>query len=82
MALRSPAGHRGERPVPADRHPATLPPGERQLIVSFRTLHRPAADLVLGGALEATWQALTGGALRRSDGGRRSRPVRPGHGGS
>lgn len=37
------------------------PTGERQLIVSFRTLHSPRADLVLGGALEAAWQALAGG---------------------
>ncbi|KOU92669.1 hypothetical protein ADK94_06470 [Streptomyces sp. XY593] len=36
------------------------PTGERQLSVSFRTLHRPTADLVLGGALEAAWRALTG----------------------
>ncbi|MFE3283638.1 DUF6177 family protein, partial [Streptomyces sp. NPDC059233] len=33
----------------------------RQLSVSFRTRHRPTAELVLGGALEAAWQALTGG---------------------
>ncbi|MFE6663850.1 DUF6177 family protein [Streptomyces sp. NPDC057697] len=34
--------------------------GERQLAISFRTVH-PADDrLVLGGALEAVWQELTG----------------------
>ncbi|WP_327168451.1 DUF6177 family protein [Streptomyces subrutilus] len=37
-------------------------PGERQLAVSFRTLH-PADDrLVLGGALETVWRELTGAA--------------------
>ncbi|WP_406283021.1 DUF6177 family protein [Streptomyces sp. NBC_00209] len=36
------------------------PTGERQLVVSLRTVHRPTADLVLGGALEAAWEALTG----------------------
>ncbi|MFB6988776.1 MULTISPECIES: DUF6177 family protein [unclassified Streptomyces] len=36
--------------------------GERQLAVSFRTVH-PADDrLVLGGALESVWRELTGGA--------------------
>jgi hypothetical protein len=34
--------------------------GERQLAISFRTVH-PADDrLVLGGAVEAVWQAVTG----------------------
>ncbi|MGI5528135.1 DUF6177 family protein [Streptomyces syringium] len=51
---------RGESPV-ADAFTEGRPTGERQLIVSFRTLHQPEADLVLGGALEAAWQALTGG---------------------
>ncbi|MGW4684041.1 DUF6177 family protein [Streptomyces sp. NPDC004244] len=50
----------GETPV-ADAFEEVSPTGERQLVVSFRTLHRPTADLVLGGALEAAWQALTGG---------------------
>ncbi|MEW2580392.1 DUF6177 family protein [Streptomyces syringium] len=50
----------GESPV-ADAFTEVQPTGERQLIVSFRTLHQPEADLVLGGALEAAWQALTGG---------------------
>ncbi|MFD5880092.1 DUF6177 family protein [Streptomyces yangpuensis] len=36
--------------------------GEHQLAISFRTIH-PADDrLVLGGALEAVWRELTGGA--------------------
>lgn len=50
----------GETPV-ADAYTEGGSTGERQVTVSFRTLHRPAADLVLGGALEAAWQALTGG---------------------
>lgn len=34
--------------------------GDRQLAISFRTVH-PADDrLVLGGALESVWQELTG----------------------
>lgn len=31
---------------------------ERQILLSFRTVHQPNARLVLGGALEAAWQAL------------------------
>jgi hypothetical protein len=34
---------------------------ERQLLLRFRSVHRPDADLVLGGGLEAAWQTLTGG---------------------
>ncbi|KIE25550.1 hypothetical protein LK08_18875 [Streptomyces sp. MUSC 125] len=34
--------------------------GERQLLLSFRTVHQPDAHLVLGGALEAAWQSLAG----------------------
>ncbi|MEU9417453.1 DUF6177 family protein [Streptomyces sp. NPDC048272] len=45
----------------ADAFTEIGPTDERQLILSFRTLHRPVADLVLGGALEAAWQTLTGG---------------------
>ncbi|MER5744384.1 DUF6177 family protein [Streptomyces sp. NPDC002225] len=45
----------------ADAFAEVRPSGERQLVVSFRTLHAPRADLVLGGALEAAWQALAGG---------------------
>ncbi|MEV6688880.1 DUF6177 family protein [Streptomyces sp. NPDC051130] len=50
----------GETPVADAFMDAPEPAGERQLIVSFRTLHRAEADLVLGGAVEAAWQALTG----------------------
>ncbi|KOU67738.1 DUF6177 family protein [Streptomyces sp. NPDC060334] len=50
----------GETAV-ADTFAEAGPTGERQLVLSFRTLHQPEADLVLGGALEAAWQALTGG---------------------
>ncbi|MFI1968171.1 hypothetical protein BLA24_20745 [Streptomyces cinnamoneus] len=50
---------RGETPV-ADSFAEFQPTDERQLVLSFRTLHRPDADLVLGGAVEAAWQALTG----------------------
>lgn len=50
----------GETPV-ADAFTQASPTGGRQLIVSFRTQHHAAADLVLGGALEAAWQALAGG---------------------
>ncbi|GHD67391.1 DUF6177 family protein [Streptomyces goshikiensis] len=49
----------GETPV-ADAFTEVRPTGERQLIVSFRTLHPPEADLVLGGGLEAAYRALTG----------------------
>ncbi|MGW8327938.1 DUF6177 family protein [Streptomyces sp. NPDC055897] len=34
--------------------------GERRLTLSLRTVHPATADLVLGGALEAIWQHLTG----------------------
>ncbi|WP_432138704.1 MULTISPECIES: DUF6177 family protein [unclassified Streptomyces] len=36
------------------------PTSERQLNVSFRTVHAPDARLVLGRALEAAWRHLTG----------------------
>ncbi|MEE1768602.1 DUF6177 family protein [Streptomyces sp. JV185] len=36
--------------------------GERQLAISFRTVHPADERLVLGGALEAVWQELTGQA--------------------
>ncbi|MFJ4478702.1 DUF6177 family protein [Streptomyces xanthochromogenes] len=39
---------------------APTPAGERQLALSLRTVHPATADLVLGGALEAAWQHLTG----------------------
>ncbi|MGA4839867.1 DUF6177 family protein [Streptomyces sp. G45] len=38
------------------------PADERQLSVSFRTRHAPAADLLLGRSLAAAWQQLTGAA--------------------
>ncbi|NBE55061.1 DUF6177 family protein, partial [Streptomyces boluensis] len=40
--------------------PATAGTQERQLILAVRTRHDPDEDLVLGGALEACWRALTG----------------------
>jgi len=39
---------------------AASPAEERQLTVSFRTVHAADSDLVLGRALEAAWQHLTG----------------------
>ncbi|MFB1047836.1 DUF6177 family protein [Streptomyces chrestomyceticus] len=36
------------------------PTGERQLAVTFRTVHPAHEGLVLGGALEAVWRELTG----------------------
>ncbi|MBT2369232.1 hypothetical protein J7E88_28945 [Streptomyces sp. ISL-10] len=39
-------------------HPST--PGERQLHLSIRTTHPATNGLLLGGALEAAWQTLTG----------------------
>ncbi|GAA3788330.1 hypothetical protein GCM10022403_023500 [Streptomyces coacervatus] len=41
---------------------ASTPPEQRQLTVSFRTVHAPDPDLVLGRALEAAWHHLTGAA--------------------
>ncbi|MEV5242092.1 DUF6177 family protein [Streptomyces cinnamoneus] len=49
----------GETPV-AEAFADLRPTEDRQLIVSFRTVHAPEADLVLGGALETAWQKLTG----------------------
>ncbi|MFJ7628771.1 DUF6177 family protein [Streptomyces sp. NPDC097595] len=49
----------GQTPV-AEAFTEAGPTGERQLVVSLRTVHRPTADLVLGGSLEAAWEALTG----------------------
>ncbi|MEU7135203.1 DUF6177 family protein [Streptomyces sp. NPDC046261] len=49
----------GESPV-AESFDDLRPTDERQLIVSFRTVHAPEADLVLGGALETAWRKLTG----------------------
>ncbi|MEV6382565.1 DUF6177 family protein [Streptomyces sp. NPDC051773] len=40
----------------------TQPTLERQLTVTFRTVHAPTADLVLGRGLETAWRHLTGTA--------------------
>ncbi|TQE29122.1 hypothetical protein Sipo8835_25230 [Streptomyces ipomoeae] len=40
----------------------TEPTPERQLTVTFRTLHAPTADLVLGRGLETAWRHLAGSA--------------------
>ncbi|MFE7837513.1 DUF6177 family protein [Streptomyces sp. NPDC057474] len=40
----------------------TEPTPERQLTLTFRTLHAPTADLVLGRGLETAWRHLTGSA--------------------
>ncbi|MGF1432021.1 DUF6177 family protein [Kitasatospora sp. LaBMicrA B282] len=50
---------RGETPVAA-AFTAFERTEERQLALSIRTFHEPTADLVLGGALETAWRALTG----------------------
>ncbi|WP_367430949.1 DUF6177 family protein [Streptomyces celluloflavus] len=46
-------------PVAATYREATVT-GERQLAVTFRTVHPAGEDLVLGSALEAIWRELTG----------------------
>ncbi|WP_043267269.1 DUF6177 family protein [Streptomyces sp. CT34] len=46
-------------PVAASYKEVTVT-GERQLAVTFRTVHPAGEDLVLGGALETTWRELTG----------------------
>ncbi|MDX2761406.1 DUF6177 family protein [Streptomyces europaeiscabiei] len=54
----------GTASSPADGpaiRPADEAPG-RQLIVALRTVHRADEGLLLGGALEAAWEALTGTA--------------------
>ncbi|MFF7838862.1 DUF6177 family protein [Streptomyces ossamyceticus] len=40
----------------------TEPTLERQLTLTFRTLHAPTADLVLGRGMETAWRHLTGSA--------------------
>ncbi|MDX3121575.1 hypothetical protein F3K20_20215 [Streptomyces scabiei] len=40
----------------------TEPTPERQLTLTFRTLHAPTADLILGRGLETAWRHLTGSA--------------------
>ncbi|MEU2952864.1 DUF6177 family protein [Streptomyces xanthochromogenes] len=48
-------------PCAADAFTATPAlEGERQLVLSLCTVHPATADLVLGAALEVTWQHLTG----------------------
>ncbi|ANP49565.1 hypothetical protein J2Z21_004966 [Streptomyces griseochromogenes] len=48
-------------PAAATAFTATATPaGQRQLTVSFRTVHEAAADLVIGRGLEAAWRHLTG----------------------
>ncbi|MEW1660890.1 DUF6177 family protein [Streptomyces sp. NPDC093707] len=46
-------------PVAATYQEATVT-GERQLAVTFRSIHPANEDLVLGGALESIWRELTG----------------------
>ncbi|WP_411129741.1 DUF6177 family protein [Streptomyces sp. x-19] len=46
-------------PVAATYQEATIT-GERQLAITFRTVHPATEGLVLGGALEAIWRELTG----------------------
>ncbi|MGG2460640.1 DUF6177 family protein [Streptomyces sp. RGM 3693] len=46
-------------PVAASYQEVTVT-GERQLAVTFRTVHPANEDLVLGGALELIWRELTG----------------------
>ncbi|MDX2936500.1 DUF6177 family protein [Streptomyces ipomoeae] len=38
----------------------SAPTPERQLTITFRTIHAPDADLILGRGLEAAWRHLTG----------------------
>lgn len=58
-AFRAAKDSDGRAPV-APAFTDVTPTPERQLLLRFRTVHRPDADLVLGGALEAAWHALTG----------------------
>ncbi|MFJ2958552.1 DUF6177 family protein [Streptomyces sp. NPDC087270] len=44
----------------ADAFRPAGPTADRQLSLSFHTVHPPEEDLLLGGAVEAAWQALTG----------------------
>jgi hypothetical protein len=51
----------GDRPRIADAFlPPAGPSGERQLLLSLRTVRPAQEHLLLGGALEETWQLLTG----------------------
>ncbi|MGW6023339.1 DUF6177 family protein [Streptomyces sp. NPDC055099] len=47
------------KPAPVSP-PASDATGERQLLLSLHTAHPADEDLLLGGALEAAWQTLTG----------------------
>ncbi|EST27379.1 hypothetical protein M878_25615 [Streptomyces roseochromogenus subsp. oscitans DS 12.976] len=55
----TPAGDNAPQIADAFRPPPN-PSGEQQLLLSFRTIHPADERLVLGGALEHTWQVLTG----------------------
>jgi Family of unknown function (DUF6177) len=58
----TPVGAEGSRtPVASACAAASAPTGERQLALSFRTVHPTGGQLLLGGALETAWWALTGG---------------------
>ncbi|MEU5089665.1 DUF6177 family protein [Streptomyces sp. NPDC021356] len=51
----------GPSPAIVDAYrPPSGPAGERQLLLSMRTVHAPDEQLLLGGALECAWQTLTG----------------------
>ncbi|MGW7008642.1 DUF6177 family protein [Streptomyces sp. NPDC054933] len=50
-----------EGAAPAEAFIRTTATEESQLLLSFRTCHPAEDQLVLGGALETVWQALTGG---------------------
>ncbi|WEH18526.1 DUF6177 family protein [Streptomyces sp. VNUA24] len=57
--VRNAAG--GPRTAEAFNSPtADAPEGERQMLLSIRTAHPATGDLLLGGALESAWEALTG----------------------
>lgn len=58
----APARDADGRAVVAEAFGAPEPTSERQLVVAFRTVHHADENLVLGRALEAAWQALTGAA--------------------
>ncbi|MFF9210207.1 MULTISPECIES: DUF6177 family protein [unclassified Streptomyces] len=57
--LFTPAGDNGPRIADAFQPPPGQG-GERQLLLSIRTIHPAEEHLVLGGALEDAWQTLTG----------------------
>ncbi|MEW2293484.1 DUF6177 family protein [Streptomyces sp. NPDC006743] len=51
----------GPSPTMADAYrPPSGPSGERQLLLSLRTVHPADGQLLLGGALECAWRTLTG----------------------